>query len=54
MKIASLLLLFALTTVAVQSPIKYIIVLMMENRSFDHLLGHLSKADSRIDGLNGA
>lgn len=26
---------------------------MMENRSFDHLLGGLKKDDARIDGLNG-
>ncbi|HZD91401.1 MAG TPA: alkaline phosphatase family protein, partial [Pseudolabrys sp.] len=31
-------------------PIKHVIVLMMENRSFDHMLGGLSGA---IDGLDG-
>jgi len=31
-------------------PIKHVIVLMLENRSFDHMLGGLSKA---IPGLNG-
>ncbi len=35
------------------TPIKNVIVLMLENRSFDHLLGHLGKTDPRIDGLNG-
>jgi phospholipase C len=45
-------LLLALTS-STTSPIKNIIVLMMENRSFDHFLGHLSKQDPRIDGLNG-
>lgn len=48
------LLLLVLATTAVQSPIKYIIFLMMENRSFDHLLGHLAKANPNIDGLNGS
>src|SRR3954453_17097458 len=33
--------------------LKHIVVLMMENRSFDHMLGFLKAKDSRIDGLNG-
>src|SRR5216684_3981628 len=33
--------------------LKHIVVLMMENRSFDHMLGALKEADSRIDGLDG-
>src|SRR4051794_16245788 len=33
--------------------LKHIVVLMMENRSFDHMLGALKQQDSRIDGLNG-
>src|SRR3954451_11797351 len=33
--------------------LKHIVVLMMENRSFDHMLGALKKDDRRIDGLNG-
>src|SRR5690349_18910829 len=33
--------------------LRHIVVLMMENRSFDHLLGGLKKFDSRIDGLTG-
>lgn len=33
--------------------IEHIIVLMMENRSFDHMLGSLKAVDGRIDGLNG-
>lgn len=34
--------------------LKHIVVLMMENRSFDHMLGSLMAKDNRIDGLNGA
>jgi phospholipase C len=34
--------------------LKHIVVLMMENRSFDHMLGALKATDSRIDGLDGA
>jgi phospholipase C len=34
-------------------PIKHLIVLMMENRSFDHMLGALKAVDPRIDGLSG-
>src|SRR6266481_5565050 len=33
--------------------LKHIVVLMMENRSFDHMLGALKKTDPRINGLNG-
>ena len=33
--------------------LKHIVVLMMENRSFDHMLGSLKAVDSRIDGLAG-
>jgi phospholipase C len=34
--------------------IDHFIVIMFENRSFDHMLGRLNKNDSRIDGLTGA
>lgn len=33
--------------------IKHIVTLMMENRSFDHMLGALKKEDPRINGLSG-
>jgi len=33
--------------------LKHIVVLMMENRSFDHMLGALRASDPRIDGLAG-
>src|SRR6267154_4372999 len=33
--------------------LKQIVVLMMENRSFDHMLGSLKSVDARIDGLTG-
>ena len=33
------------------SPIKHVVTLMMENRAFDHMLGHLGLSDPRIDGL---
>ena len=33
--------------------LKHIVVLMMENRSFDHMLGSLKAVDPRINGLNG-
>lgn len=32
---------------------KSLVVLMLENRSFDHMLGFLQSDDYRIDGLNG-
>ncbi|MEQ1573238.1 MAG: alkaline phosphatase family protein [Vicinamibacterales bacterium] len=33
--------------------LRHIVVLMMENRSFDHMLGGLKAVDDRIDGLDG-
>ena len=33
--------------------LKHLVVLMMENRSFDHMLGGLHDTDPRIDGLAG-
>jgi len=33
--------------------LKHIVVLMMENRSFDHMLGSLKQKDQRINGLTG-
>ena len=33
--------------------LKHIVVLMMENRSFDHMLGSLNAVDGRIDGVTG-
>jgi phospholipase C len=33
--------------------LKHIVVLMMENRSFDHMLGYLKQDWPAIDGLNG-
>ncbi len=33
--------------------LQHLVVLMMENRSFDHMLGGLKASDPRIDGLTG-
>ena len=33
-------------------PIKYLIVLMLENRSFDHMLGYLDPDDDNINDLS--
>ena len=33
--------------------LRHLVVLMMENRSFDHMLGGLKALDPRIDGLTG-
>jgi phospholipase C len=35
------------------SPFKHLVVLMMENRSFDHMLGYLKNAAYPIEGLDG-
>jgi len=34
--------------------LEHIVVLKMENRSFDHMLGSLTMADARIDGITDA
>jgi len=36
------------------SGLEHIVVLMMENRSFDHMLGSLGLENSNIDGINNA
>ncbi|GLU18897.1 hypothetical protein SLE2022_351740 [Rubroshorea leprosula] len=36
------------------SPIKTIVVLVMENRSFDHMLGWMKKINPEINGVNGS
>jgi len=33
--------------------LQHVVVLMMENRSFDHMLGGLKHINSAIDGLDG-
>ncbi|XP_073317399.1 non-specific phospholipase C1-like [Primulina huaijiensis] len=38
----------------IEGPIKTFVVLVMENRSFDHILGWLKKTRPDIDGLTGA
>ncbi|KAL0285757.1 UNVERIFIED_CONTAM: Non-specific phospholipase C1 [Sesamum radiatum] len=37
----------------IQGPIKTFVVLVMENRSFDHILGWLKRTRPDIDGLSG-
>ena len=37
----------------ITGPIKTIVVLVMENRSFDHFVGLMKKLNPQIDGLNG-
>jgi phospholipase C len=34
--------------------LKHIVVLMMENRSFDHMLGSLTAVNPQIDGITAA
>ncbi|KAK3408459.1 hypothetical protein EUGRSUZ_J00692 [Eucalyptus grandis] len=37
-----------------QSPIKTVVVLVMENRSFDHMLGWMKRLNPAIDGVDGS
>ncbi|GAB2277097.1 Phosphatidylglycerol/phosphatidylinositol transfer protein [Dionaea muscipula] len=39
---------------ATAGPIKTVVVLVMENRSFDHMLGWMKKLNPRIDGVDGS
>ena len=49
------LLALALASPALATPsISHFIVLMMENRAFDHFLGHLKSTNPAIDGLDGS
>ena len=49
-----LLLLLAVSGSLAEQRIKHVVVLMMENRSFDHMLGWLKRNNSEIDGLTGS
>ncbi|XP_031505163.1 non-specific phospholipase C2-like [Nymphaea colorata] len=59
---ATLLLLIALAvlhpvpcrTGSIPGPIKTVVVLVMENRSFDHMLGWMKRINPEIDGVTGA
>ena len=60
MKIQYLLLctlLLVLVNTTTKSPIKTVVVLMLENRSFDHLLGFMTRGGKygnvKVDGLTG-
>ena len=44
----------ALPPTGVDAPFDHIVLLMMENRTFDHLLGWLPGADGRQEGLTFA
>ena len=48
-----ILLLSPLTT-SVSNPIKTVVVLVMENRSFDHMLGWMKRLNPKIDGVDGS
>lgn len=39
--------------IGVDGRIKHVVVVMLENRSFDHMLGFLKKKIPQLDGLNG-
>ncbi|XP_077218365.1 non-specific phospholipase C2 [Tasmannia lanceolata] len=41
-------------TSAVSSPIKTVVIVVMENRSFDHMLGWMKSLNPKINGVTGA
>jgi len=52
-KAASILLLLLLHSATHASPIKTVVVLVMENRSFDHMLGWMKQINPEINGVDG-
>ncbi|KAG5629020.1 hypothetical protein H5410_000737 [Solanum commersonii] len=44
----------AATSSSSSSPIKTVVVLVMENRSFDHMLGWMKKLNPEINGVDGS
>ena len=48
------LLLCTTVTPSLSSPIKTIVVLVMENRSFDHMLGWMKQINPQINGVDGS
>lgn len=50
----TLLLLNSPTSHAIANPIKTVVVLVMENRSFDHMLGWMKSFNPDINGVNGS
>lgn len=51
--VTAALILFSSPASAIDGPIKTIVVLVLENRSFDHVLGWMKKLNSEIDGVTG-
>ncbi|GMN43671.1 hypothetical protein TIFTF001_012873 [Ficus carica] len=47
-------LLLITTTTSTGSPIKTVVVLVMENRSFDHMLGWMKRLNGEINGVDGS
>lgn len=47
------LLLLLLSTTHAASPIKTVVILVMENRSFDHMLGWMKQINPEINGVDG-
>ncbi|VFQ97417.1 unnamed protein product [Cuscuta campestris] len=53
--LSQLLLIVAVQSPSASSPIKIVVVLVMENRSFDHMLGWMKqKVNPEIDGVDGS
>ncbi|KAL3529953.1 hypothetical protein ACH5RR_009275 [Cinchona calisaya] len=46
--------LFSAAAATTASPIKTVVVLVMENRSFDHMLGWMKKLNREINGVDGS
>ena len=47
------LIVLAWSTQAEAHEIEHVVVAMLENRAFDHMLGYYNRIDPRIDGLRG-
>eukprot|EP01018_Ginkgo_biloba_P002014 Gb_00801 [translate_table: standard] len=49
-----ILILIPAPATSIDGPIKNIVVLVMENRSFDHILGWMKRLNPQIDGVTGS
>lgn len=52
-KFIILLLVFSLVSCDQEWPIKNVVVLMMENRAFDHMIGYIKEIIPEVQGLYG-
>ena len=53
MRLPLILFVVILDNISTAHKIEHVVVAMLENRAFDHLLGFYKRVDKRVDGLKG-